>query len=33
MGGFQGGFGGLSAVMGLEIQPHLGRPTEVAFEA
>jgi hypothetical protein len=31
--GFQGGFGDLLVVVGLEIEPHLGWPSEIAFEA
>jgi hypothetical protein len=32
-GGFQGHLGGLLIVVGLEIEPHIGWPAEVAFEA
>ena len=31
--GFQGGFGDLLVVVELEIEPHLGWPSEIAFEA
>ena len=31
--GFQGDFGDLLVVVGLEIEPHLGWPSEIAFEA
>ena len=31
--GFQGGFGDLLVVVGLEIEPHLGWPSKIAFEA